>query len=48
VEQLRGSASRSGLDVENGLHEFLTTNPELVGLRAAGVELRDLRKPPPT
>jgi D-glutamate N-acetyltransferase len=38
----------SGLDVENGLHEFLTDDSELVGLAAAhDVELRDLRKPPP-
>jgi uncharacterized NAD-dependent epimerase/dehydratase family protein len=37
-----------GLDVENGLHEFLTNDPELVELaRRHDVELRDLRKPPP-
>jgi uncharacterized NAD-dependent epimerase/dehydratase family protein len=36
------------LDVENGLHEFLTEDPELTELaRRHGVELRDLRKPPP-
>jgi D-glutamate N-acetyltransferase len=36
-----------GLDLENGLHEFLTNDAELVELAARrGVELRDLRKPP--
>ena len=37
----------AGLDVENGLHEFLSTDPELAVLAAErGVELRDLRKAP--
>jgi Uncharacterized conserved protein len=37
----------NGLDVENGLHEFLTEDSELVELaRAHNVELRDLRKAP--
>jgi uncharacterized NAD-dependent epimerase/dehydratase family protein len=46
-ELLRASVS-AGLDLENGLHEFLTDDPELVELaRRHGVELRDLRKPPP-
>jgi uncharacterized NAD-dependent epimerase/dehydratase family protein len=39
---------RAGLDLENGLHEFLSQDEELVALaREHGVELRDLRKPPP-
>jgi uncharacterized NAD-dependent epimerase/dehydratase family protein len=38
----------AGLDVENGLHEFLTDDPELAPLaHEHGVELRDLRKAPP-
>ena len=46
-ELLRTSVSK-GLHVENGLHEFLTNDPELVELaRRHNVELRDLRKPPP-
>jgi D-glutamate N-acetyltransferase len=37
----------AGLDVESGLHEFISEDPELTDLaRAHGVELRDLRKPP--
>jgi uncharacterized NAD-dependent epimerase/dehydratase family protein len=36
-----------GLDLENGLHEFITDDPELTELaQRHGVELRDLRKPP--
>ena len=36
-----------GLHVENGLHEFLSEDPELVELAARHrVELRDLRRPP--
>jgi uncharacterized NAD-dependent epimerase/dehydratase family protein len=36
-----------GLDLENGLHEFVSDDPELTELAARyGVELRDLRKPP--
>jgi uncharacterized NAD-dependent epimerase/dehydratase family protein len=37
----------NGLDVESGLHEFISDDLELSGLAAQhGVELRDLRKPP--
>ena len=37
----------AGLDVESGLHEFISEDPELTDLaRSHGVELRDLRKPP--
>jgi uncharacterized NAD-dependent epimerase/dehydratase family protein len=37
-----------GLSIENGLHEMLADDPELRPLADdAGVELRDLRRPPP-
>jgi len=37
----------AGLDVESGLHEFISDDPELTALaREHDVELRDLRKPP--
>jgi uncharacterized NAD-dependent epimerase/dehydratase family protein len=46
--ELLKSAIAKGLDVENGLHEFISDDPELAGLAARhGVELRDLRKAPP-
>ena len=46
VDILR-SCIAHGLDVENGLHMFLSEMPELRELAAQhGVELRDLRRPP--
>ncbi|HUG64899.1 MAG TPA: DUF1611 domain-containing protein [Gaiellaceae bacterium] len=45
-ELLRTSIA-AGLDVESGLHEFISEDPELMELaRTHGVALRDLRKPP--
>jgi uncharacterized NAD-dependent epimerase/dehydratase family protein len=45
--ELLGQAISSGLDIENGLHQFLADDDELSALaRAYGVELRDLRRPP--
>ena len=45
--ELVADCVRNGLDVENGLHEFLADDRELVALADdAGVELRDLRRPP--
>jgi len=41
------SCLEHGLDVESGLHEFVSEDPELVELaREHGATLRDLRKPP--
>ena len=46
LELLR-SCVEHGLDVENGLHVFLSDDPELSALAAQrGVTLRDLRRPP--
>ena len=46
-ELLRACIAK-GLAIENGLHEFLSRDEEFVELaRRYGVELRDLRKPPP-
>jgi D-glutamate N-acetyltransferase len=37
----------AGLDLESGMHEFLSEDPELAALaRSHGAEIRDLRKPP--
>ena len=45
--ELLKNAIAKGLDVENGLHEFLSEDEELSALAARhGVELRDLRAPP--
>jgi D-glutamate N-acetyltransferase len=45
--ELLKTCIESGLDVENGLHEFVTRDDELMALaRGRGVELRDLRLPP--
>jgi uncharacterized NAD-dependent epimerase/dehydratase family protein len=45
-ELLKDSIAAS-LDVESGLHEFISDDPELIELaRTHDVELRDLRKPP--
>jgi uncharacterized NAD-dependent epimerase/dehydratase family protein len=43
-----GKAVELGLNVDCGLHDFLTEDPDLVALAAEkGVVLRDIRKPPP-
>ena len=45
--ELLKSAIGNGLNLENGLHQFLADDEELAGLAAArSVELRDLRRPP--
>jgi uncharacterized NAD-dependent epimerase/dehydratase family protein len=45
--ELLKSCIAKGLDVENGLHEFISDDPELAELAGRyGVDLRDLRKPP--
>jgi uncharacterized NAD-dependent epimerase/dehydratase family protein len=45
--ELLRSCIAKGLDVESGLHEFISDDPELVELAARHrVQLRDLRKPP--
>ncbi len=45
--ELLKDSIRAGLDLESGLHELISDDPELAALAAKhGVELRDLRKPP--
>ena len=45
--ELLKSSIAAGLDVESGLHEFISEDPELGELaREHGVQLRDLRRPP--
>jgi len=45
--ELLKSCIANGLDVESGLHEFVSEDPELTELaRRHGVELRDLRRAP--
>jgi uncharacterized NAD-dependent epimerase/dehydratase family protein len=46
--ELIRSAIDAGLDVEAGMHEFLADDAELAALAGErGVELRDVRRPPP-
>jgi uncharacterized NAD-dependent epimerase/dehydratase family protein len=45
--ELLKDSIRAGLDLESGLHELISDDPELAALADEhGVELRDLRKPP--
>jgi uncharacterized NAD-dependent epimerase/dehydratase family protein len=45
--ELLKDSIRAGLDLESGLHEFISDDPELSALADEhGVELLDLRKPP--
>ncbi len=45
--ELLTASIEAGLDVESGLHEFVSEDDELIELAVQhGVELRDLRKPP--
>jgi D-glutamate N-acetyltransferase len=45
--ELLKASIEAGLDVENGLHEFISEDPELNELaQRHNVQLRDLRKPP--
>ena len=45
--ELLKSTIAKGLNIDNGLHQFIADDPELAPLAARhGVELRDLRRPP--
>ncbi len=45
--RLLKSCIAEGLDVESGLHEYISEDPELIELaQRHGVQLRDLRRPP--
>jgi uncharacterized NAD-dependent epimerase/dehydratase family protein len=46
-EDVKG-AIQAGLNVDSGLHDFLSEDPEMRALAAEhGVRMRDIRKPPP-
>jgi uncharacterized NAD-dependent epimerase/dehydratase family protein len=46
-QELLKACIAAGLDIESGLHEFVSDDPDLAVLAARhGIELRDLRKPP--
>lgn len=45
--QIVAEAIRAGLNIDSGLHEFLSDDPEFSGLaQKHGVHIRDIRKPP--
>ncbi|MGH7599504.1 MAG: DUF1611 domain-containing protein, partial [bacterium] len=45
--QIVAEAIRAGLNIDSGLHEFLSDDPEFSALaQQRGVQIRDIRKPP--
>jgi uncharacterized NAD-dependent epimerase/dehydratase family protein len=45
--QIVAEAIRAGLNIDSGLHEFLSADPEFCGLaQQHGAQIRDIRKPP--